>query len=242
MPTQPEVDAACEAIAARGDVPTVELVRLALGASPNTVTPLVRAWKEANRPKRAAAMDLPPADPVAVSPAVQRALEMLSGAIVRTVTEAEDAERRRARAAADAAVAEAMEQVADARKLAADEREATEAVRREVEDLQAAIAAKGQEIARLSTLLSERDATLAELRTAAAVADQRAEGERQRAERAEAEADRLRRERAEGEIATRDAIGRAAKAEGEAAALRAELAAGAPGKPRRGGGASERTG
>jgi hypothetical protein len=55
MPTQTEVDAACEAIAARGETPTVEAVRLALGASPNTVTPMVRAWKEANKPARSCA-------------------------------------------------------------------------------------------------------------------------------------------------------------------------------------------
>ena len=225
MPTQTEVDAACEAMAARGETPTVEAVRLALGASPNTVTPLVRAWKEANKPaRRVQAADAAPIEPGALPPALQRVLDALSGAIGKAVTEAEEAERRRARLAADAAVATALEQVADAQKLAADEREATEAVRREVGELQDALAAKDREIARLSGLLSERDGVLAGLRTEAAVANQKAEGERQRAERAEAG-------RTEAELAAREAVGRAAKAEGEAAALRAELAVG--GKPRR---------
>jgi Plasmid replication region DNA-binding N-term len=52
--TQTEVDAACEAIAARGERPTVERVRVELGGgSPNALTPLVRAWKEARQQPRA---------------------------------------------------------------------------------------------------------------------------------------------------------------------------------------------
>ena len=154
--------------------------------------------------------------------------DALSGSIIKAITEAEEAERRRARLASDAAVAAAQEQVADAQKLAADEREATEAVRAEVVEIGRMILAKDQEIARLAALLSERDTVLADLRTEAAVARQAADGERQRAERAEIE-------RTKAELAARDAIGRAAKMEGEMAALQAKH--GTPPKPRRAAGA-----
>ena len=60
--------------------------------------------------------------------------------------------------------------------------------------------AKDQEIERLTGLLAERDHALAALRTEAAVANQRADGERLRAERAEVEADRLRQERTDSEV------------------------------------------
>ena len=171
---------------------------------------MVRAWKEANKPARRGvqAAEAAPAEPAALPPAVQRVIDALSVAIGKAVTEAEEAERRRARLAADAAVAAAMEQVAEAQKLAADEREATEAVRREVGELQAVVAAKDLEITRLSGLLSERDGMLAGLRTEAAVFEQKAASERERAERAEAG-------RTEAELAAREAVGRAAKAEGE---------------------------
>jgi hypothetical protein len=73
--------------------------------------------------------------------------------------------------------------------------------------------------------IASSQATVAGLQTQGAVARQKAEGERQRAERAEADAERLRRERAESETVARDAVARAVKAEGEIEALRAELAA-----------------
>ena len=50
MATQEVVNRACDAILARGERPTVDRVRTELGGgSPNSLTPLVRAWADARR-------------------------------------------------------------------------------------------------------------------------------------------------------------------------------------------------
>jgi colicin import membrane protein len=125
----------------------------------------------------------------------------------------------------EAATAEAQKQIDEARQQAEDERAATEAVRAEAGQLERAIAEKDAEIASLLTRLEEIQRTTGELRAACAIADQKAEGERRRAERGEAEAQASRQERIASEAAAREAIARAAKVEGENATLRAELAA-----------------
>jgi colicin import membrane protein len=242
MATQTEVDAACEAIAARGERPTVERVRVELGGgSPNALTPMVRAWKEARQQPHADVQQVGiHADPVPLPAAIQRVLDGMSAAVAglapafgMAIAEVAEAERRRSRLEVDAAMARARAEVEEARLAVQDERETTEAVRNEVVEQEQAMVAKDQEIDRLTGLLAERDHALAALTTEAAVARQAAAGERLRAERAEAEADRLRQERADGETAVREAIARAAKAEGEVAALRAEQAAAAAPQPRR---------
>jgi colicin import membrane protein len=226
MATQTEVDAACEAIAARGERPTVERVRVELGGgSPNALTPMVRAWKEARQQPRADVQQVgTSADPMPLPAAIQRAIDGLSAAVAGLAPAfamaIAEIERRRSRLEVDAATARARAEVEEARLVAEDERSAT--------------AGKNQEIERLGTVLAERDQALAALTTEVAVANQRADGERQRAERAEAEADRLRQECADSETVARSAIARAAQAEGEVAALRTGHAADAAPKPRRG--------
>jgi colicin import membrane protein len=240
--TQTDVDTACEAIAARGERPTVERVRVELGGgSPNALTPMVRAWKEARQQPRTDMQQVGiSADLVPLPVAIQRAIDGLSAAVASlapafsvAVAEVAEVERRRSRLEVEAAVARARADVEEARLAAEDERSATEAVRNEVMEQEKAMVAKDQEIERLTGLLAERDHALAVLTTDVAVARQAAAGERLRAERAEAEVDLLRQERAEGETAARAAIARAAKAEGEVAALRAEHTAAAAPKPRR---------
>jgi predicted RNase H-like nuclease (RuvC/YqgF family) len=95
----------------------------------------------------------------------------------------------------EAATAEAQKQIDEARQQAEDERAATEAVRAEAGQLERAIAEKDAEIASLLTRLEEIQRTTGELRAACAIADQKAEGERRRAERGEAEAQASRQER-----------------------------------------------
>jgi chromosome segregation ATPase len=220
------VNAACEAITARGERPTVELVRSELkGGSPNALTPMVRTWKESRQPPADAQQVAVPAEPITLPAAIQRAIDGLSASFGAAVAEAAETERRRSRLEVEAAVTRARAEVEEARLAADDERSATEAVRNEVMEQEAALVTKDQEIARLTVMLAERDQALTELKTAAAVAPQKADGERLRAERAEAEAERLRQERTESEAVARDAIARATKAEGEVAGLRTELAA-----------------
>jgi Plasmid replication region DNA-binding N-term len=74
--TQEMVNRACDAILARGERPTVDRVRTELGGgSPNRLTPLVRAWGDADRQ-----LALPPQTPVAavdpsnLPPTLQRAI------------------------------------------------------------------------------------------------------------------------------------------------------------------------
>ena len=82
--SQHEVNAACDAIIARGERPTVERVRVELGGgSPNSLTPQVRAWKEASQPPGDASAPAPPVEPTALPASIQRALDSLSVADAR---------------------------------------------------------------------------------------------------------------------------------------------------------------
>lgn len=185
MPVNTEtVTAACEALRARGFVPTVELVRRELpgGGSPNAITPLVRAWKDAEHARRAAA-EVQPEDPLAAEartlpPPLQRVLDALTAAVAniplaanQALAEVAETERRRSALDVDAARRAAQEQVAAARAEAADERANTDAVRAEVDEKEAELGRLTRERdeawqavddakARVGTLEQERDQAL----------------------------------------------------------------------------------
>jgi len=156
MATQDQANAACEAIAARGERPTVERVRVELGGgSPNLLTPMVRAWKEAQRQSGSveAAQAVAPVDPGTLPAAIQRAIEGVSAAVANlapafsgAVTEIAETERRRSRLEVEAALAGAKAQIEEARLSAEDERSTTDSVRVEVAD-------KDAEISRLNEAL-----------------------------------------------------------------------------------------
>jgi predicted nucleic acid-binding Zn-ribbon protein len=222
--TQDDVNRACEAIAARGERPTVDRVRGELGGgSPNNLTPLVRAWHDARKHlalpiRKPAAMP----EPGSLPPTLQRAFTVMTAALDATIAEITATERRQARSEIEAAAAAAQRQIEEARQQAEDERSATDAVRAEAALLERAIADKNAEIVSLLARLEAAQGTIGELRAASAAAEQKAESERQRATRAEAEAETSRQERAASEAVAREAIARAATAEGENTALRAE--------------------
>lgn len=130
-------------------------------------------------------------------------------------------QERAARAEADTRLAELQDQVQTSRSAAAAAQAIAAAADAEAQRQRDLVTATA---ARLDAAL----ATIAELRTEAAVARQAVDGERQRAERAELE-------RTTAELAAREAIGKAAKMEGEIATLRGDHAA--PKKPRRDAGA-----
>jgi hypothetical protein len=172
--TQEEVNAACAAIAARGERPTVERVRVELqGGSPNSLTPQVRAWKDTQRQlgnevSRAAI----PVEPATLPTPIQRALDNLAMAVGHlplafstAVAEVAEIERRRSRLEVEAIATDAIAKVDEARLAAEDERAATDAVRIEVAQHETAIVAKDSEIERLAAALAERDHALIERTT-----------------------------------------------------------------------------
>lgn len=147
MATQQEVDTACEEIRARGERPTVDRVTSFLGGgSPNRLTPMVRAWKEAQRP----GVDIPApavAEPGALPQGLQRAIDgiqsalaALPPALVGAIAETAESERRRSRLEVDSARTGAQAQVDEARAAAEDERSATDSVRKEVSEREAELA------------------------------------------------------------------------------------------------------
>jgi chromosome segregation ATPase len=174
MATQEEVNAACEAIAARGERPTVERVRVELqGGSPNSLTPQVRAWKDAQRqPGNEVSRAAIPVEPATLPTPIQRSLDNLAMAVGNlplafstAVAEVAEIERRRSRLEVEAIAADASAKVDEARLAAEDERAATDAVRAEVAQHETAIVAKDSELKRLAAALAERDHALIERTT-----------------------------------------------------------------------------
>lgn len=228
MAIQEEVNRACDAILARGERPTVDRVRTELGGgSPNRLTPLVRAWTDTRRqlalPTQNPAVAV---DPSSLPPTLQRAITVLTVALDAAVAEVATAERRHARSKTEAILATTQQQIEEAQQRAQDERAATEAVRAEAAQLERSLSVKNEEIGALLAKLDTVQAEVAELRIAKAIAEQKAEADRQRADRADMDAERRLKERVDGEAFARDAIARAAKAEGEIAALCSERATG----------------
>lgn len=148
--TPESVNAACEAIAARGERPTAERVRLELGGgSPNTVLILLNAWKDARKAggaKRQAPEPPPAPDGDVVTPEAVNAVDNISRGILAMLTSVIEQERARAsaaqqaiQAAADQKVALARqaadEQVADLQKQAAEELDDARAEALEMADL-----------------------------------------------------------------------------------------------------------
>lgn len=169
--TQDDVSAACERIAGRGERPTVERVRAELGgASPNVVTPMVRAWRERRESRSTASSDSvaqPIIEPGTLPASVQRAFEQLVAAvgalpqaITAAIVESATIERRRTRLELEAAETAAQNAIGEARGVAADERSACEAVRAEASQVIATLAEREQEIASLQKLLDETQAEL----------------------------------------------------------------------------------
>lgn len=132
---QTDVDAACEALKGEGQRPTVELVRLALKASPNSVTSYVRAWKRANEDRIAGAAtvahepvelaSLPPAAQRVIE-SVQKAIDTLPMALFSVIADTAEAERARSRLELQSAATGYQAQIDAARADAADERSAAD--------------------------------------------------------------------------------------------------------------------
>lgn len=171
MATQDEVSAACDRLIARGERASVDKVREELGGgSLNSLTPLVRAWREARQAPGADARPAVLAEPVALPVSIQRAVDALSAAVAglvpafgAAVAEVAETERRRSRLEVDAAATRAAAEVEEARQTAADERALTDAVRAEATGLETALAAKEDEIARLTVLTAEQAAEVERL-------------------------------------------------------------------------------
>lgn len=188
---QAEVDAACEAILARGERPTVDRVRDHLGGgSPNRLTPLVRAWKARWRagartppPPSLDTEQRPAETPVVAQPAVdalsnavealRSALDGLPRAFVQVASVAAETERRRSdlevqsiKAATDAQVREAAAETADERGLVDLLREEVDAKEAEAVDLAARLGHARAEALRFQTALGDEESKAAELRTA----------------------------------------------------------------------------
>jgi chromosome segregation ATPase len=231
MATQDEVFAACERLVARGARPTVDRVREELGGgSLNALTPMVRAWREAQQAPGANLPPAGPAEPITLPTAVQRAVDALSAAVTGLVpafgvaiAEVAETERRRSRLEVDAAATRAAAEVEEARQIAADERALTDAVRAEATGLETALAAKDLEIERLAALGAEQTAEVERLTALL---------ERERTDRTEAEArvaeltDRLqaaRSDTAAAQAAARSAEGEAQRQRDLAAVLSGKL-------------------
>lgn len=187
---QAEVDAACEAVLARGDRPTVDRVREYLGGgSPNKLTPLVRAWKERRKegaktppPLSLDTGQKPVETPAAARPAVDAlssAVEALRGAVdglprafVQVAAAAAETERRRSdleiqsiKAASDAQVREVVAETADERGLVDLLRQEVDTKDAELADLGARLAAAAAEAQDLRAKLGEEIARSANLQS-----------------------------------------------------------------------------
>jgi chromosome segregation ATPase len=159
MAHQDEVDAACVAIAGRGERPTVDRVRTELGSgSFSSLTPQVRAWKEAQRaaPTTGAVQEeARTTDPAVLPPQVQTVVETalatlttvaatlggLAPAFAAATAGAAEIERRRTRLEVEGIEAGAAARVAEAMAAAEDERANTDLVRTEVSERENEIAA-----------------------------------------------------------------------------------------------------
>ncbi len=169
MATQEQVNAACEAIEARGERATVDRVRAELGGgSPNSLTPMVRQWRAGQGTRRTESpAPVAPIEPGALPAAVQRVMDALTAGVAalgpafgQAAAEVAETERRRSRLEVEAAAAGARAQVEEFRLAAEDERAATESVRAEVLELEAAIGAKDTEIQQLAASLADRSAEI----------------------------------------------------------------------------------
>ena len=159
MAHQDEVDAACVAITGRGERPTVEKVRAELGGgSFSSLTPQVRAWKEALRaaPTNGAVQEeARTADLAVLPPQVQTVVETalatlttvattlggLAPAFAAATAGAAEVERRRTRLEIEGIEAGAKARVAEAMAAAEDERANTDFIRTEVSERESDIAA-----------------------------------------------------------------------------------------------------
>jgi len=158
--TQDEVSAACERIAAHGERPTVERVRVELGGgSPNAITPMVRTWKSIRQARDAPPPETqgqPAVEPGTLPVVVQRALDHLANAVaavpttfVAAIAGVAEMERRRSRLELEGAEAAAQQALDEARSAAADERSACDAVRTEASEAAAALVERDREIVTL---------------------------------------------------------------------------------------------
>ncbi len=165
------VTEAADSITARGEKPTVEAIRVALGGSPNTICHLLRAWRQTKAGQPAANTEVAQPEPapdvvqdissIEALPEVEHALDHLTATIMKTMTA--QVERERAKAANTVqAVQSACDQKVSLARQAADQ---------QVEDVQAlareAQAEADEMYAALSntveTTEAERDALIGEV-------------------------------------------------------------------------------
>jgi colicin import membrane protein len=171
MATQDEVSAACDRIVGRGERATVDRVREELGGgSLNSLTPMVRAWRETQQAPGADARPAVPTAPIALPASIQRAVDALSAAVAglapgfgAAVAEVVETERRRSRLEVDAAATRAAAEVEAARQTAADERALTDAVRAEATGLETSLAGKDLELDRRAARIVEQTAEVERL-------------------------------------------------------------------------------
>jgi chromosome segregation ATPase len=171
MATQDEVSAACERLVAGGERASVDRVRGEWGGGwPNSLTPMVRVWREARQAPGADVRPAAPAEPIALPASIQRAVDALSAAVAglapafgAAVAEVAETERRRSRLEVDAAATRAAAEVEAARQTAADERALTDAVRAEATGLETSLAAKDLELERLAARTAEQTAEVERL-------------------------------------------------------------------------------
>lgn len=161
-PSLPElVAAACEAIAARRETPTVDRVRAELkGGSPNRLTPLVRDWKAAQRDQPTVAVQpnaVDATDPAALPAAIQQplmavtaALAALAPAVAEVLAGAAEAERRRTHYQIDQIEIRALERIEAAQAAAEEEEANTDLVRRECTEREADVARLTSELESLT--------------------------------------------------------------------------------------------
>ena len=170
MATQDEVDGACVAISARGERPTVDRVRTELGGgSPNSLTPMVRTWKDAQRQQSspAARQTADASEPTPLPASIQHAVVAITSAVgalapafAEAIAGVAESERRRTRMEIEAMEAGAKAQVEDAKASADDERATTDLVRQEVSEKEAEITAL---TARIHGLEGEGESLVTEL-------------------------------------------------------------------------------
>jgi len=195
-------------MATRGERPTVERVRAELGGSPNSITPLVREWRETRQTEDAphpGASGQPVVEPGTLAVVIRRALEQLAHAVaalpaacVAATAEVAEKERRRSQLELEAGNATAQQALNEARALAEDERSACDAVRSEASEATTRLAEREQEIVTLRQIIEADKAQIASL-TAARDQDYVARDEAER--RARILADEVYEERKEAALA-----------------------------------------